>query len=95
MFILWQATTDPAQVGTDPLHVAVRVSGRNGGTWHVHVTESGYAYAPATADAETPPVVFDFDPASLVLTAYGRINGGTAYGDPALADRYRALFHSI
>jgi uncharacterized protein (TIGR03083 family) len=95
MFILWQATTDPAQVGTDPLHVAVRVSGRNGGTWHVHVTESGYTYGSAAADAATPPVVFDFDPASLVLTAYGRINGGTAYGDPALADRYRTLFHSI
>jgi hypothetical protein len=39
--------------------------------------------------------VLDFDPGSLVLTAYGRIHGGTAYGDRALADRYRGLFHSI
>ena len=41
------------------------------------------------------PVVFEFDPGSLVLTAYGRIHGGTAYGDTALADKYRNLFHSI
>jgi hypothetical protein len=41
------------------------------------------------------PVVLDFDPGSLALTAYGRIHGGTAYGDRALADRYRSLSHSI
>jgi uncharacterized protein (TIGR03083 family) len=95
MFILWQATTVPARVGAEPLRAGIRVSGRSGGTWHVTASESGFTYERVGDDSAAPPVMFEFDPASLVLTAYGRINGGTAYGDPELADRYRALFHSI
>lgn len=95
MFILWQATTVPERVGAEPLRAGVRVSGRNGGVWHITVTDEGYTYESASDGAADLPVVFDFDPGSLVLTAYGRINGGTAYGDSALADRYRSLFHSI
>jgi uncharacterized protein (TIGR03083 family) len=95
MFILWQATTVPERVGAEPLRAGVRVSGRNGGVWHITVTDEGYTYESASDGTADLPVVFDFDPGSLVLTAYGRINGGTAYGDSALADRYRSLFHSI
>lgn len=95
MFILWQATTVPERVGTEPIRAGVRVSGRTGGTWRITVTDSGYTYEPITDDGADLPVVFDFDPGSLVLTAYGRIHGGTAYGDSALADKYRSLFHSI
>ena len=95
MFILWQATTVPERVGAEPLRAGVRVSGRNGGMWHITVTDEGYTYESASDGTADLPVVFDFDPGSLVLTAYGRINGGTAYGDSALADRYRSLFHSI
>jgi hypothetical protein len=95
MFILWQATTVPDRVGPEPIRAAVRVSGRNGGTWHVTVSDSGYSYERVEDDGAKLPVTFEFDPGSLVLTAYGRINGGTAYGDTALADKYRSLFHSI
>ena len=95
MFILWQATTVPERVGSEPIRAGVRVSGRTGGMWRVTVTDSGYTYEPIADDGSDLPVVFDFDPGSLVLTAYGRIHGGTAYGDSALADRYRSLFHSI
>jgi uncharacterized protein (TIGR03083 family) len=95
MFILWQATTVPERVGAEPLRAGVRVSGRNGGMWHITVTDEGYTYESASDGTADLPVVFDFDPGSLVLTAYGRINGGTSYGDSALADRYRSLFHSI
>jgi uncharacterized protein (TIGR03083 family) len=95
MFILWQATTVPDRIGGEPLRAGVRVSGRNAGTWHVTVSDSGYVYERVADDTAELPVMFEFDPGSLVLTAYGRINGGTAYGDTALADRYRSLFHSI
>jgi uncharacterized protein (TIGR03083 family) len=95
MFILWQATTVPDRVGAEPIRAAIRVTGRNGGTWHVTVSDSGYAFERVADDAAELPVTFEFDPGSLVLTAYGRINGGTAYGDSALADKYRSLFHSI
>jgi hypothetical protein len=32
---------------------------------------------------------------SLVLTAFGRVNGGTAVGDQALAGRFLNLFYRI
>jgi uncharacterized protein (TIGR03083 family) len=95
MFILWQATTVPDRVGAEPFRAGVRVTGRSGGMWHVTVTDSGYTYERAADDDADLPVVFEFDPGSLVLTAYGRIHGGTSYGDQELADRYRNLFHSI
>jgi uncharacterized protein (TIGR03083 family) len=94
MFILWQATLVPEHLGGSPLELGVRVSGRNGGVWRVNVNESGYGYE-KVADATGMPAVLDFDPGSLVLTAYGRMHAGTAYGDPATVDRYRTLFHAI
>jgi uncharacterized protein (TIGR03083 family) len=95
MFILWQATTVPDRVGSEPIRAGVRVSGRNGGMWRITVDEAGYAFEQVADDGADLPVVFDFDPGSLVLNAYGRIHAGTAYGDPEIANRYRGLFHSI
>jgi uncharacterized protein (TIGR03083 family) len=93
MFILWQATTDPARAEGFSQPIGVRVSGRNGGTWRIGVTTGGYSYEPGQID--DLPAVLEFDPASLVLTAFGRVRGGTTYGDQALADRYRGVFFSI
>jgi uncharacterized protein (TIGR03083 family) len=95
MFILWQATTVPDRLGGETMRVGVRVSGRYPALWRVGVSGSGFTYERVAELDDDLPVVFDFDPSSLVLTAYGRMNGGTAYGDPILADRYRSLFHSI
>lgn len=95
MFILWQVTTDTERVGSEPIQVGFHVSGRNGGTWRVTVTASGYAYEPCPPDELNAPTVFEFDPGSLVLTAFGRVRAGTAYGDQQVADRYRSLFFSI
>ncbi|HEV8639002.1 MAG TPA: maleylpyruvate isomerase family mycothiol-dependent enzyme [Chloroflexota bacterium] len=92
MFILWQATTDLGRV--ESLRpIGIRVSGRNGGTWRVSVAQSGYGYEPGPVDDLA--AVLEFDPASLVLTAFGRIRSGTAYGDQALADAYRGIFFAI
>ncbi len=93
MFILWQSTVDTELLGDDPLRVGIRVSGRNGGTWRVDVTGDGYAYEQGSID--DVPTYFEFDPASLVLTAFGRARAGTAYGDLAVANRYRSIFFSI
>ena len=41
------------------------------------------------------PVVLEFDAASFVLTAMGRMNAGTARGDSRLAERYTNLFFRI
>jgi uncharacterized protein (TIGR03083 family) len=95
MFILWQATTDADRLPSEPLEAGIRVSGRNGGNWKVMVSADGYLYEKVAELDANLPVVFDFDPGSLVLTAYGRMNGGTAYGDTAAADTYRSLFYAI
>jgi uncharacterized protein (TIGR03083 family) len=95
MFILWQATTVPDRVGGEPIRAGVRLTGRNPSLWQVTVSDGGFVYERVGELSEDLPIVFDFDPSSLVLTAYGRMNGGTAYGDPVLADRFRGLFHSI
>jgi uncharacterized protein (TIGR03083 family) len=93
MFVLWQATTDTSRLQGDQLDVAVSVSGRNGGTYRVKVTGDGMAYEPGTADGAS--VVLDFDPVSLVLTAFGRTRSGTPYGDLDAARRFAGLFFRI
>jgi uncharacterized protein (TIGR03083 family) len=93
MFILWQATTDTSRLSGGDLDVAVRVSGRNGGTFRVSCTGEGMSYEPGSAD--DAPVLLDFDPASLVLTAFGRARSGTPYGDLDEARRFAGLFFRI
>ena len=39
--------------------------------------------------------MLEFDPGTLVLTCYQRMNGGTSRGDPALIERFRNLFFKI
>jgi hypothetical protein len=39
--------------------------------------------------------VIDFDPGSMVLTAFGRSNSGTVRGDLDVADRFLNLFFRI
>jgi uncharacterized protein (TIGR03083 family) len=93
MFILWQATTDTNKIGNEPLDVGIRVSGRNAGTWRVKVTSEGMTYE--AGDLDDAPAILEFDPASLVLTAFGRTHAGTAYGDIKLANRFSGCFFPI
>ena len=93
MFVLWQATTDTSRLQGDDLDIAVRVSGRNGGTWRVKVTNEGMSYEPGSL--EDAQVLLDFDPASLVLTAFGRARSGTPYGETEPAERFAGLFFRI
>jgi uncharacterized protein (TIGR03083 family) len=95
MFVLWQATAETERVEADPVRLAIRVSGRNGGAWLVNVTGDGYSCEQADPAEIDVPAILEFDPASLILTAYGRINAGTAYGDRQTIDRYRSLFFAI
>lgn len=93
MFILWQATTDVERIGDTPITVGIRVSGRNGGTWKVTAGKEGFVYEPGEVDRMA--TVIEFDPASLVLTAFGRTNAGTAYGDIEMANRFSGIFFPI
>jgi uncharacterized protein (TIGR03083 family) len=91
-FVLWQATARSDAV-TEPYTIGIRISGRNAGDTRVTVSPDGLSAEPG--DIDDLPLVIEFDAASFVLTAFGRINGGTARGDRALADDYCNLFFRI
>jgi hypothetical protein len=69
------------------------VSGRNAVDYLVNITAEGLSYA--REDVSGMPAVIEFDPGSLVLTAFGRMNAGTIRGDRAVADRFLNSFFRI
>jgi uncharacterized protein (TIGR03083 family) len=92
-FVLWSATPNVAP-DTEPMELGIRItSGANAGTTRVAVGANGCSTAPGPID--DLPCTIDFDPASFVLTAYGRINAGTAHGDMQLAHRFLGGFFRI
>jgi uncharacterized protein (TIGR03083 family) len=92
IFVLWSATADVGGVDR-PYTVGVRTSGHNGGDTRAEVSPQGVQFTPG--DVERCAAVLEFDPATLVLTGYARMNGGTARGDPETASRFRDLFFPI
>ena len=93
MLILWSATTDiPAEA--QPCEIGVQVcAGHNAGSWRLNAGPDGLTYAPGEVDEL--PATIEFDPGSLVLTAFGRSNSGTIRGDTATAERFLNLFFRI
>lgn len=93
MFVVWQATFLP-KPGTAPSELGIRVtSGPNAGDTRVRVGPEGLSYE--QGDVSDLPTVIEFDPASFVLTTYGRYNAGTVRGDSAVAQRYLNQFFRI
>jgi uncharacterized protein (TIGR03083 family) len=93
MFVLWQATASTS-ADTPPGDLGVRItSGANACNMRVRVSADGLSYEPGEVDDLA--TVFDFDPASFVLTVFGRCNAGTVRGDPSMAKRYLNLFFRI
>ena len=92
MFIIWQSTLRP-DADLTPFTIGITVSGRNAGQYRVSIAAEGMSYEAGQVD--DLPAVIDFDAGSLVLTTFGRINGGTVRGDEELADRFLNLFFRI
>jgi uncharacterized protein (TIGR03083 family) len=92
VFLLWQATADTASVDS-PYAIGIRTTGQNGGDTRFDVSDEGLRFAPG--DIDDCPAILEFDPATLVLAGYGRINAGTVRGDQKLATSFRSLFTSI
>ena len=65
----------------------------NGGDIKFDVSDEGLRFAPN--DINECPTILEFDAATLVLTAYGRVNGGTVRGDQHRVTSFRSLFVSI
>jgi hypothetical protein len=92
MFILWQAITE-VPAGSEAVAIGIRVSARNAVDYLVNITPEGLSYA--QEDVSGMPAVIEFDPGSLVLTAFGRVNAGTIRGDRAVADKFLNSFFRI
>jgi uncharacterized protein (TIGR03083 family) len=92
VFLLWWATADTSSVD-EPYAIGIRTTGHNSGETRFEVTRDGLQFA--SADVETCAAIFEVDPATLVLTAYNRINAGTVRGDLRAAADFRSLFVSI
>ena len=82
-----------ASADLSPFAIGVTVTGRNAGSYRVSISDQGMAYEPG--EVGDLPAVLEFDAGGMVLTAFGRINGGNAYGDQALAERFLNLFYRI
>lgn len=91
-FILWQSTPEVPDE-EEEYTIGVTVSGKNAGSHRVTVGSG--AVSVEEGDVESLPAVIEFDPATLVLTSYGRMNGGTARGDRELAERFLNSFFRI
>jgi uncharacterized protein (TIGR03083 family) len=92
VYLLWQATADMSSLDA-PFAIGVRTTGRNGGDTRFDVSAAGLQLSGASID--DCAAILELDPATLVLTAYGRVNAGTIRGDGAVASRFRSLFVSI
>jgi uncharacterized protein (TIGR03083 family) len=92
VYLLWGATADTTSVDS-PYAIGIRTTGQNGGDTRFDVSDKGLRFAPG--DLDECQAILEFDPATLVLTAYGRVNAGTVRGDRHLATGFRSLFVSI
>jgi uncharacterized protein (TIGR03083 family) len=91
-FVLWQYTCSVS--GVEPFTLGIRItSGANAGDTRCEVTAEGMAFTPGDTDGAGN--IIEFDPASFVLTAYGRTNAGTYRGDKDVLDRFCNLFFRI
>lgn len=90
--VVLQYTADLSTV-KEPYSIGIRVTGNNSGDVRFDVSPAGVQFAPAAID--DCPAVLEFDPASYVLTAYGRTNAGTVRGDRQRAADFRSLIFRI
>jgi uncharacterized protein (TIGR03083 family) len=92
-FVLWQATHVVApDAGQMELGIRI-VSGENAGETRIACGPEGLSWSAEPVDGLA--AVIDFDPASFVLTAYGRMNAGTVHGDQELAQQFLGGFFRI
>jgi uncharacterized protein (TIGR03083 family) len=91
-FILWQSTCD--LTGNQPFTLGIRItSGHNAGDTRATVGDGSLAFERATIDDLADTI--ELDPATFVLTAYGRVNAGTYRGNREVLDRFCNLFFRI
>ena len=92
MFALWQGTVKTEDID-EPFTIGIRVGGRNGGDYRIHMSKDGMTYE--QGDVSDLPAYIEFDAGSMVLTAFGRGNFGTVRGDWDTAEKFLNAFFRI
>jgi uncharacterized protein (TIGR03083 family) len=92
VFLLWQATADTGNVDA-PYTIGIRTTGPNGGDTRFDISNNGLRFTRASIDECL--ATLELDPATLVLTAYNRVEGGTVRGEQQLVNNFRTLFVAI
>lgn len=91
-FVVWQGTCEVGE--GEPYEVGIRItSGHNAGDTRLRMADGAMTTEPGKVD--DLDTVIEFDPASFVLTAYGRTNAGTFRGERTVLDRFCNLFFRI
>jgi uncharacterized protein (TIGR03083 family) len=91
-FVLWQNTCNVGAAA--PYTLGIRItSGANAGDTRAELSEQGLTFTPGELGGVADTI--EFDPASFVLTAYGRTNAGTYRGDRVALNRFCNLFFRI
>lgn len=95
MFVLMQYTVDQESAKGLDISYGIVVDGEWGGQWRVQVKDGQFTSEPSS-DVSSLPAVFHFKTASeFVLTAFQRIEGGEASGDPEVIAKARHLYFRI
>jgi uncharacterized protein (TIGR03083 family) len=95
MFVLMQYTVDQESAKGVDITFGITVDGEWGGKWKVTVKDGQFSYEPAERVDDLPAVIHFKTPSDFVLTAFQRIEGGEASGDPDVIAKYRHLFFRI
>ena len=95
MFILMQSTVDQESAKGVDITYGIVVDGEWGGQWRVQVKDGQFLYAPVDDVSGLPAVLHFRDASDFVLTAFQRMEGGEASGDPQVIDKARHLFFRI
>ncbi len=95
MFILWQYTVDQESAKGVDITYGLKVDGEWGGQWKITVKDGQFS-SEAVSDLSDVQAVFHFKhPSDMVLTAYQRVQGGEATGDPEVIKKVRGLYFRI
>jgi hypothetical protein len=92
VFLLWWATANTSSVEAQ-YALGIRTMGANGGDTRCEISREGLQFS--AAEIDQCPAILECDPATLVLTAYNRINSGAVHGDRQLVNDFRGLFIAI
>jgi uncharacterized protein (TIGR03083 family) len=90
--IIMQYTVDQESAKGVDCTYGIDVSGPWGGKWRVTVKDGQWSAAPEAGDFKGADAVFRYTPSDFVLTVFGRFDGGSATGDPAVIEQVRKLF---